>query len=59
MRGLWIIVAIMSALGALTLLLTIGGANGAPQEAAGSAMAVAFAVIPYCFVRAVAELSRK
>jgi hypothetical protein len=35
------------AIGALLLLSTFA-ANGAPQEAAGAAMAVAFCVIPYC-----------
>ena len=58
MKALWIIVAIASAFGALTLFLTIGSANGAPQEAAGSAMAVGLAVIPYCFARALSELLR-
>ncbi len=28
------------------------GANGAPQQAAGAAMGIAWAVIPYCFARA-------
>lgn len=34
-------------IGALLLLATFG-ANGAPQEAAGAAMAVGFCVVPYC-----------
>jgi hypothetical protein len=31
--------------------------KGAPQQAAAAAIAVGFAVIPYCFARAVSELS--
>jgi len=36
-------------IGGLILLVTIVGSNGAPQEAAGAALAIAFAAIPYCF----------
>jgi hypothetical protein len=32
----------------MLLLMSTFAANGAPQEAAGAAMAVAFCVIPYC-----------
>jgi hypothetical protein len=58
MKVLWVVVAIASVLGGLTLFLTVGDANGAPQEAAGAAIAVALAVIPYCFARALSELRR-
>lgn len=58
MKFAWILVAIGSVLGGLTLLLTIFGSNGAPQAAAGVAIAVALAAIPYCFARALGELSR-
>lgn len=34
--------------GGIVLLLTLAYASGAPQQAAGAAIAVAFAVIPYC-----------
>ena len=40
-------------LAGLALLVTLVGARTAPQEAAGFAMAVAIAVVPYVFVRAV------
>lgn len=33
-------------------LLALGQANGAPQEAAGAAIACAFAVVPYVVLRA-------
>jgi hypothetical protein len=39
--------------GAFTFIGVFITATSAPQEGAGAAMAVAFAVIPYCFVRAV------
>lgn len=35
-------------LGGIILFLTMAGSRGAPQEAAGAAIAIAFAVIPYC-----------
>ena len=37
-----------SALGALTALVGVMAAKGAPQEAAAAAVGIAFAVIPYC-----------
>jgi hypothetical protein len=40
------------------LALTILTATGAPQQAAGAAVSVAVAVIPYVFTRAVEGLSR-
>ena len=48
------IVALLGAVaGGFTLFATVGAAKGAPQEAAGAAMAVALAIIPYVFARAV------
>jgi hypothetical protein len=47
MRAFEIITYIGAAIGALLLLATFG-ANGAPQEAAGAALAIAFVAIPYC-----------
>lgn len=34
-------------------LLSVGAANGAPQEAAAGALAAAFAVVPYVALRTV------
>lgn len=45
-------------LGALTAIVGISAANGAPQEAAAAAMGVAFAVIPYCLAKAVSEYGK-
>lgn len=47
MRALEISTFIGAAIGALFLLATFE-ANGAPQEAAGAALAIAFVAIPYC-----------
>ena len=51
MRVFEILTFVGAAVGALFLLMTFG-ANGAPQEAAGAALAVAFVVIPYCVLSA-------
>lgn len=46
-----ILTMLFAAAGALLLLVTLGSAKSAPQEAAGAAIAVSLAVIPYCFLR--------
>lgn len=51
-KFLWVITALACIpSGALLLLALV--AQGAPQQAAGAAIAVAVAVIPYVFTRAV------
>lgn len=55
MRALEILTFIGAVIGAFFLLATFG-ANGAPQEAAGAALAIAFVAIPYC---ACATLQRR
>jgi ABC-type spermidine/putrescine transport system permease subunit II len=47
MKVFEILTYIGAAIGLLMLFSTFG-ASGAPQEAAGAAMAVAWVVIPYC-----------
>ena len=47
MKFFEILTYVGSSLGMLFLMLTFS-AKGAPQEAAGAAIAVALAVIPYC-----------
>ena len=54
----WIAVIVGAVLGALTLLGGIFGANSAVQESAAFALAIAFAIIPYCFARALSEIER-
>lgn len=46
-------------IGALQLAGTMQSATGAPQQAAGAAMACAYAVIPYVLMRAVETGARK
>ena len=45
-------------LGVLTVLGGLFGSNSAVQESAAFALAVAFAVLPYCFARAWSEIER-
>ena len=54
MKFWWFLTVFGSGLGMLMTLASIG-AGGAPQQAAGAALAVAFAVIPYCMARALTE----
>jgi hypothetical protein len=58
-RIFWIITLFGSGLGVLMLLATLFFSDGAPQEAAGAAISVAFAVIPYCLARAISEMEIK
>jgi hypothetical protein len=55
----WFLSIISSLIGAIVAVALIGWANGAPQQAAGAAIGIAWAVIPYCIARAVSELDRK
>jgi hypothetical protein len=50
-KFLWLCTALGSLLGGVVLLISIASAKGAPQEAAGAAIALCLAVIPYCFAR--------
>ena len=47
MRVMELVTVICSVIGFGILVLGIGGANGAPQEASAAAMAAALAIIPY------------
>lgn len=53
MYFLYVLTVIGAVLGALTLVGFSLLASSAPQQAAGAAIAIAFAVIPYCLARAV------
>ncbi len=53
MHTLAILTFIGAGIGTLFLLVALFGSSGAPQQAAGAAMAVAFVVIPYCVLSAV------
>lgn len=51
-RLLWALVILGVLAGGFVLFATLTIAKGAPQEAAGAAVAVALAVLPYCLARA-------
>ncbi len=53
MQILTVLTFIGAGIGTLFLLLALFGSSGAPQQATGAAMAVAFVVIPYCVLSAV------
>lgn len=55
----WVLALLGALLAAFVLVVMVAGANGAPQEAAGAAIAAAIAVIPYVFARAVEALAAK
>jgi hypothetical protein len=55
---LWCLAVGGACLGAVTLIIGVQNANGAPQEAAAGAIAAALAVVPYCLARSVSELSQ-
>lgn len=51
-KVIWILPLLGALAGVLTILLTLGSAGSAPQQAAGYAMACAFAVVPYVLAKA-------
>lgn len=55
----WVVTLIAACLAGLTLLVGLLTANGAPQQAAVGAIAVAMAIVPYVFTRAVEGLSAR
>ena len=52
MKFIWGVVAVCSVIGFFQGVFMVMGAGSAPQQAAGAAMGIAWAVIPYCFARA-------
>ena len=57
-RVMWGLLAAWSVIVGGLFVAAIGGASGAPQEAAGAAMACAAVVVPYVFLRALDEANR-
>ena len=55
-RFAYLLVIIGSLIGGWELLNTMAFAESAPQQGAGAAMALAWAVLPYCFARAVEKM---
>ena len=52
-RLVWALTALGSMIGGAELVLNWSSATGAPQQAVIVAMALAWAVLPFCFARAV------
>jgi hypothetical protein len=52
-RLVWALAALGSLVGGVEFALDWSSATGAPQQAVIAAMALVWAVIPYCFARAV------
>lgn len=57
MRFVFFLPMIGAIIGAFIVMLTLAASGSAPQEAAGYAMACAFAVVPYVFARAIQSLN--
>jgi hypothetical protein len=49
---LWLICIFACLIAGLVLYITVTSSEGAPQEAAGAAVACAIVIIPYIFARA-------
>jgi hypothetical protein len=52
-RFVWVLPALGSVVGGAEFVLSWSAATGAPQQAVIAAMALAWAILPYCFARAV------
>jgi hypothetical protein len=50
---------VMSILATFTFIVGVAAANGAPQEASASAIALAMVVIPYVFSRCLEKMSQE
>lgn len=57
MRYFWILPILGAAAAVFVIFITFAASKGAPQEAAGFALACAVAIIPYVFTRAVIGLA--
>jgi predicted nucleic acid-binding Zn-ribbon protein len=57
-RIAWIGTFLFAVLGLVQLVYTVIHAESAPQQAAGAAIAVAWAAIPYCMARAIQLFNR-
>ena len=59
MAFFWIVTIICTGFSALIVAFTLVASQGAPQQAAGFAMACAVSIIPYVFCRSMAALITK
>jgi hypothetical protein len=58
MRFIWILPLLGSLVAGLQFFDSLISATSAPQQAAGAAMAMGWAVLPYVFARAAEELNK-
>ena len=58
MRFIWILPLFGSLIAGLEFFDSLMSAASAPQQAAGAAMAMCWAILPYVFARAAAELNK-
>jgi hypothetical protein len=56
MKFLWALCIVFGVIGFIEGIVSVFGAVSAPQQAAGAAMGVAWAVIPYCICRAIQQM---
>jgi len=54
----WALAGLGSLVGGVMFFFALLTSNGAPQQAAGAALALGFAVLPYVFARAFDEMNR-
>ncbi|WP_225613742.1 hypothetical protein [Pantoea sp. PNT01] len=54
--GMWKASIVCSVIGFIQGVIMVFAADSAPQQAAGAAMGMAWAVIPYCICRAIQQL---
>jgi hypothetical protein len=59
MRAIWILPLLGSLIAGLEFFDSLISATSAPQQAAGAAMAMSWAVLPYVFARAADGLSQR
>ena len=57
-RFFYVLTTIGGIIGIMILVFVLTSATGAPQEAAGAAIAIACAAIPYCIARSLHEMRR-
>jgi sugar phosphate permease len=54
----WVLAIVGSIIGGIDFLLGLAQATSAPQQAAGTGIALCWAVLPYVFARAADEMVR-
>lgn len=58
LKFVWVIALMFGVFGMIEAVMGISASQSAPQQAAGAAMGLAYAAIPYCIARAITEIVR-